>query len=267
MVAPREGREEGNLTVYDEPELDEKGRRIYAVRREDGRPACGSPKRRGGYCGSPVLYANGRCRLHGGPAARGAASGTWVDGKRSKYASMPQHIRAKYEQALQDPELTHHRGQIAQVDAQIDALYAEYDSGASPELWKAVKAEFNRVEVANRAGDRHRAREHFEALGLLIKEGFGASQTSLTLIRLLEARRKHADTETKRRLSESMTFSYEMAYQYYTALGAAARRWFGHDQERLRGFINEITAISSESGLDTGAAPEPLPRGDGAGEP
>ena len=46
-------------------------------------------------------------------------------------------------------------------------------------------------------------------------------------------------------------FTYEMAYSYFTALGSAARRWFGHDQERLRGFINEITAISGESGLDT----------------
>jgi hypothetical protein len=270
VVAPREGREEGNLTVYEGPKLDEKGRRVYAFRHEDGRPACGSPKRRGGYCGSPVLYQNGRCRLHGGPAARGAASGTWVDGKRSRYASMPQHLRAKYEQALQDPELTHHRGQIAMVDAALDDFFGGYESGASPELWKAVKGEYRKAEVANNAGDRHKAREHFEALGLLIKEGFGHSQQSLTLLRLLEARRRHADSETKRRLSESMTFSYEMAYTYYTALGAIARRWFGHDQERLTGFLNELTAITTESGLDTDAIrgpAQPLPDGDGVVQP
>ena len=270
MVAPGEGREEGNLTLYDEPKFDEKGRRVYAVRHEDGRPACGSPKRRGGYCGSPVLYTNGRCRLHGGPAARGAASGTFKDGRRSRYAKMPQHIRERYESNLQDPELTHHRGQIAMLDTALDDFFGGYESGVSPELWKAVKNEYNKAEVANRAGDRHRAREHWEALGLLVQEGFRHSQQSLTLIRLLEARRRHADSETKRRLSESMTFSYEMAYTYYTALGAAARRWFGHDQKRLTGFLNEITAITTESGLDTDAIrgpAEPLPDGDGVGQP
>ena len=55
MVAPGQDREEENLTLYEEPKFDERGRRVYAVRHEDGRPACGSPKRRGGYCGSPVL--------------------------------------------------------------------------------------------------------------------------------------------------------------------------------------------------------------------
>jgi hypothetical protein len=59
-----------------------------------------------------------------------------------------------------------------------------------------------------------------------------------------------------------------MAYPYYTALGAAARRWFGHDQERLTGFLNEITAITTESGLDTDAiGRQPLPGGDGLAEP
>jgi len=263
VVAPGEGREEGNLTLFEEPKLDEKGRRVYAVRHEDGRPACGSPKRRGGYCGSPVLYANGRCRLHGGPAARGAASGTWVDGNRSKYAKMPQHIRERYEKALQDPELTHHRGQIAMVDAQIDSFFEDYKDGANPETWRQVKGEYRKLTVANNAGDTRKAREHFEALGLLVEEGHTHAQASLTLIRLLEARRKHADSETKRRLSESMTFSYEMAYTYYTSLGAAARRWFGHDQERLTGFLNEITAISGESGLDTSDAGGGQPPGGG----
>ena len=263
MVAPGGGREEGNLTLFEEPEFDEKGRRVYAVRHEDGRPACGSPKRRGGYCGSPVLYGNGRCRLHGGPAAKGAASGTFRHGRRSRYASMPLHLRQKYEQALRDPELTHHRGQIAMVDAQIDSFFEDYQEGANPETWKSVKAEYRKLTVANNAGDTRKAREHFEALGLLVAEGHTHAQASLTLIRLLEARRKHAESETKRWLSESMTFSYEMAYTYYTALGSAARRWFGHDQERLTGFLNEIVAISGESGVDTEGYDQP--KGGGGG--
>jgi hypothetical protein len=112
--------------------------------------------------------------------------------------------------------------------------------------------EYNKMRVANASGDRHKAREHFEALGLLIAEGSAHAQQSTSILRALEARRKHADSETKRgsrKLSEAVTFSYEQAYTFYTAMGAAARRHFGHDQERLSAFINEITAISGEAGM------------------
>ena len=231
---------------------DHKGWPVHAIRMNDERPACGSRKAsKPGLCESPFRYPNGRCKKHGGSTPKGAAHPNFRDGRRSRYATMPQHLRARYEAGLADPELTHHRGQIAIVDATLDEFFSAYDAGASRETWKALKTEYGRLKVAEKAGDSHKAHEHFEALGLIIEEGNSHAQGSLTLIRLLEARRKHAESETKRRLSESMNFSYEMAYTYYTALGAAARRWFGHDQENLTGFLNEITAITSESGLDT----------------
>ena len=37
---------------------------------------------------------------------------------------MPQHLREKYEAGLNDPELTHHRGQIAIVDAALDDAFS-----------------------------------------------------------------------------------------------------------------------------------------------
>lgn len=231
---------------------DHKGWPVHAIRLNDERPACGSRKAsKPGLCESPFRYPNGRCKKHGGSTPKGAAHPNFRDGRRSKYASMPQHLREKYEVGLNDPELAHHRGQIAIVDAALDEFFAEYEHGTTPETWKAVRAEYRKMKVANNAGDNHKAREHFETLGLLVEKGHSHAQGSLTLIRLLEARRKHAESETKRRQSESMMFTYEMAYTYYTALGSAARRWFGHDQERLTGFLNEITAISGESGLDT----------------
>ena len=243
---------------------DHKGWPVHAVRLNDERPACGSRKAsKPGLCESPFRYPNGRCKKHGGATPKGAAHPNFKDGRRSKYATMPQHLRERFEEALQDPELTHHRGQIAMVDAQIDGFFEEYQEGANPETWKSVKAEYRKLTVANNAGDTRKAREHFEALGLLVAEGHTHAQASLTLIRLLEARRKHAESETKRWLSESMTFSYEMAYTYYTALGSAARRWFGHDQERLTGFLNEIVAISGESGVDTEGYDQP--KGGGGG--
>ena len=110
-----EGQKRG-LYVYD-PEAvprDEKGWQVHAVRLDDGSPVCGSPRSRGrGFCESPFHYPNGRCNKHGGGSPKGAASGTFKDGRHSRYAKMPQHLREKYEAGLDDPELTHRRGQIA----------------------------------------------------------------------------------------------------------------------------------------------------------
>lgn len=68
----------------------------------------------------------------------------------------------------------------------------------------------------------------------------------------MEARRRHADSETKRKLSEELTFSYETAYIYYTALGAAARKHFGHDQARLTAYLNEVIAIAGTASVADG---------------
>jgi hypothetical protein len=44
------------------------------------------------------------------------------------------------------------------------------------------------------------------------------------LLYYLEHRRCHADSETRRKLAESMVYSLEEAYTFYTAMGAAARK-------------------------------------------
>ena len=47
---------------------------------------------------------------------------------------MPRKVLDRYERFINDPELTKHRSGIAQVDALIDGLWAEYEEGAGSEL-------------------------------------------------------------------------------------------------------------------------------------
>jgi len=197
---------------------------------------------------------SGYCIFHGGRAPKAAAHPGFRDGRRSKY--MPQGMLENYERHLDDPELTHHRSNIAIVDAALDELFESYSYGSNPGTWKAVRKEYSRMKAAHDAGDRRKAREHFEALGLLVEKGHAHAQQSLTLLRLLEARRKHAAAETKRRLAEERVFTLEQAAAYYSALGSAARRWFGHDRERLTGFLNDVMAIGGEASVDAHAAPD-----------
>ena len=251
VVGPEEEGQTLGLLLYDrnEPPLDGKGWPLYALRLTDERPACGSPKSRGGYCESPYRYHNGRCKKHGGNAARGPAHGNWQHGQRSRYVSMPRGIRAHFEHAVTDPELTHHRASVALVDELIDELLESYDFGANPERWAQVKRLVRKVETHNNAGDRVRAREAFEELKLVTGEGSDHAQQSATIVRLLEARRRHADSETKRKLSESLVFDYATATAYYLGMGQLARKHFGHDQERLTAFLTDITSLSGEHGV------------------
>ncbi len=231
---------------------DHKGWPVFAVRLSDGRPACGSRKAsRPGLCESPFRYANGRCKKHGGATPKGAAHPNFKDGKRSRYMPPPD-LYERYLGALTDPELTHHRDSVALVDSLIDEMLEGYEFGANPKRWAEVKRLVRRVEAANNAGDRHKAREAFEELLLVVEEGHAHAQKALAIVRLLEARRRHADSETRRRLSEELTFSYEVAVSYYLAMGRLARKHFGHDQARLTAFLNDVTAISGTAGVEDG---------------
>ncbi len=173
----------------------------------------------------------------------------------------PPDLYERYLGALTDPELTHHRDSVALVDSLIDEVLEGYEFGANSERWAEVKRLVRRVEAANKAGDRHKAREAFEELLLVVEEGHAHAQKSLAIVRLLEARRRHADSETRRRLSEELTFTYETAYAYYTALGAAARKHFGHDQKALTAFLNDVTAISGTAGVVDVGDRQALPPG------
>lgn len=207
-------------------------------------------KRTGNPCEAWAVEGMRVCYHHGGRSPKGAASGTWKHGQHSRYTRLPKRLREGYERAVTDPELTHHRSSVALVDSLVDEMLEEYQYGAAPEMWEQVQRLVRRLEVANNAGDYPRAREAFKELVLVVNEGHGHAQQSLALTRLLEARRRHADSETKRKLSEALTFSYEVAFNYYLSLGTAARRWFGGEPEKLRGFLNEVTAISNEHGLE-----------------
>jgi hypothetical protein len=248
-----EGQKNG-LYVYDRDAVprDEKGWPVYAVRLDDDRPVCGSPKSRGrGFCESPVRFSNGRCNKHGGSSPKGAASGTFKTGKYSRYMPPP-NLYQNYLRSLDDPELTHHRDSLALTDALIADVLESYEDGATAGLWKRVRALYARTEAANRVGNPRKARQFFDELGHTIEQGSRQAGRQQEIMRLLESRRRHAESETRRRSKEQVMFTYEQAYTFYTAVGAAARKHFGHDEERLRAFVNEVSAIARESGMGVG---------------
>jgi hypothetical protein len=191
---------------------------------------------------------SGYCIYHGGRVPKGGAHPNFKDGRRSRY--MPPPLMENYERYFNDLELTHHRDSIALVDVMVEEALEDWEDGGTPELWRGLKAAWRRVEKARAGGDAAWLGQALDETGLLIERGAKQTQRTTRVVNLLEQRRKHAAAETKRLLSEEGNFTYEMAAAYYGAMAAAARRHFGHDQEALTAFLQEVTAIGG------GAVPE-----------
>ncbi len=188
------------------------------------------------------------CIHHGGRVPKGGAHPNYKDGRRSKY--MPRGMHENFERCLNDPELAHHRASIALVDALIDEALGDFEDGGTSELWRGLKSAWRKVEKARAEGDDARLGAALDEAGMLIERGANQTKRVTRVLDLLERRRKHATAETKRRLSEEGTFSYETAAAYYLAIGAAARKHFSHDQRALTAFLNEVTAIGGAASVD-----------------
>ncbi len=210
----------------------------------------GTSRQRGERCRRRRSPGSEYCIFHGGRVPRGGAHPFFKHGSRSRY--MPEGMLENFERLLNDPELTHSRESIALVDLLIDEALGDYEEGGTPELWRRLKAAWRKVERARAKGDATRVGKTLDEVGILIERGAGQVQRTKGIVNLLEQRGKHATAETKRRLAEEGTFTYEKAAAYYWALGAAARKHFGHDQVRLTAFINDVTAIVGTSGLAAG---------------
>ncbi len=189
------------------------------------------------------------CIFHGSRARKGGAHPNFKDGTRSRY-TLPPEVLQHHLRLLGDPELTHHRESIALIDVLTDEALEDLEEGGTPELWRSLKAAWRRVEKARARGDKARMGQALNETGLLIERGARQTQRTIRVMNLLERRRKHADAETKRRLAEKGTFTYEAAAVYYLALGAAARKHFSHDKPALHAFLTEITSIGGAVPVD-----------------
>ncbi len=190
------------------------------------------------------------CIYHGGRAPKGGTHPNFKDGRRSKFMPQPEVLQ-HYIRHLNDPELTGHRDSIALIDALINEALEDFEDGGTPELWRSLKAAWRRVEKARARGDAIRLGAALDEVGTLIEQGAEQTRRVTRVVNLLERRRKHAVAETKRRQVEGTFFTYETAAAYYLAMGAAARKHFGHDQPALTAFLQEVTAIGGEAAPET----------------
>jgi hypothetical protein len=189
------------------------------------------------------------CHYHGGKTPKGAAHWNFKDGSHSKVMP-PVHLRDRWLALRSDPELAHHKNSIALVDTLLQDVFDHYEEGGSAELWRSLREAWGRLEAATRAGNRRKTREHYQELGLIIERGAAQSRRDKEAIELLEARRRHADSQLKRETADRHVFTYEEAAAFYAALGAAVRRHC--TEEQVLAIDRDLGAIATNQGVNRG---------------
>ena len=160
--------------------------------------------------------------------------------------------------------IAHHRKSIAQIDAMVQEAWDDYEEGGTPELWRKLKTAWRNVEKARAGHDTVGLREALDEVGRLIVRGDEQTQRMDRKVKLLDQRRKHANSELKRRQAEERTFTHEEAAAYYKGLGEAVRKHVG-DRKIRRAILNDTAAIAGRADVDVPLAPEAKPTPEEAG--
>lgn len=160
-------------------------------------------------CGQTGIMTNKRCHLHGGKTPSGAANPSFKTGRHSKH--LPRGFADRYEEFLDDPELTTLRPEIALVDTRLSMILAGLDERTSTELWDAVRTAYHAVRTAINDQDPDRTSAALNEMGHVIARGVEQSQIWEEAANVIDQRRKLVDTENRRIKQSAQTLSVEDA--------------------------------------------------------
>ena len=176
---------------------------------------CGAKnKQNGGACQNAPVIGRTRCRMHGGKSLVGTACPHFRSGRYSAY--VPERLRARYEQAQDDPELLSLRSEVALVDARLADLLSRVDTGESGQRWAELRRAYRAFTRARQAGDGETA--VLATVERLI-EGAGQDHQAWAEIgERIEQRRKLAESEGKRLATLQQMLTTEQALSMVQAI-------------------------------------------------
>ena len=204
-------------------------------------PVCGAKTRSGGKCQNPPM-PNKRCRMHGGKNLNpGPGHPAYKHGHRSTWLSaLPRQLAESAQESIEQGAEIAQDNSIATIDALLAETASQMDRGASDGLWKALGQHARRVRKLKTEADSLRdllvggnltgkeakeAREKvadyeiaLESVFTLIDEGAAYAGHRGEVVKLLEQRRKHADTEIKRRTAAYASMQSSQVLQMFASM-------------------------------------------------
>lgn len=199
-------------------------------------------KSTGERCKRPTVNGTTKCRFHGGMSLRGAASPTFKDGSRSKYA--PVQIANRYEEALDDPRLMDLTSNIALREAFIRERLEALDNAPDPaQVWQDMTKQLNALEVAYSQADSVKMAQALRAMRSLISERTRYHKTRNEIEGALDSQSKDIEREKRLKLQgEHAASADEIAFIMKSMMGYFTQE-FMDDRKRLNkalGFLDGL---------------------------
>lgn len=206
-------------------------------------------------CRAQAITGSPTCRFHGGYARRGLASPSYKTGKHSKY--LPTRLLEHYQTAIADSELLALREDIALIDARLVDLLQRVDTGESGSLWQHLQQISKKLLAAQANQDSVATTNSITELTELIQQGSSDYQIWREINKLLEQRRKQAESERKRLLDMQQYVSVEQAMILVSGLINSCKTHV-KDPKSLAAISQDIARLTTFSA----SSPNPSVNGD-----
>jgi hypothetical protein len=200
---------------------------------------CGAHNKRGGICRNAPVTGRTRCRLHGGKSLVGTACPHYRSGRYSAY--VPERLRARYEQAQDDPELLSLRSEVALVDSRLADLLSRVDTGESGQLWAELRRAYRAFARVRQSGDDETAA--LATVERLIERAGQDHQAWAEIGALIEQRRKLAESESKHMATLQQMLTTEQALSMMRAIVDILTRHVS-DKQALSAIIVELQRMA-----------------------
>lgn len=172
---------------------------------KDTRKCNAKSKRTGEKCKAIAVTGSEKCRTHGGRSPKGVGSPNFVDGRRSKYAYLPEHLGARVGEFINDPKIVELRENIAVADARLTELYSQFSESEPAEVWRELVrlyADWQDALNSDKPKEAKQAEARQKQFEALLKQGASEASKAESLWNKIhdttEYRRKLVESESKR---------------------------------------------------------------------
>src|SRR5262245_19448064 len=199
-------------------------------------------------CPNDAVRGRDYCKAHLKNRPIGPAHPNFQHGRRSKY--LPARLAERYAQALEDPELSEYRHNIALLSVRADELL---ESGESFLLWEMAQATFSDLEKALKDGDTVMMNAALMALRDLVSRG---RADSLRWREWYETNEREGRMKEREHRRLAQMENYISAEHYLAVMGLivnAASQTIT-DKDSLRRFTAAVDALWS-GGVDARTTP------------
>lgn len=169
---------------------------------------CKMLTRRGGRCKQAVRMGNVVCRHHGAGTAAKPGGRPPVTGKHSKH--LPLRLLEQYEEFMNNPDVLSMRSELALLDMRVGEILERLDTSHSDAAWGKIRLAYSilkRMDGIDDASMLDMEGLLEEAIDIEVEEREVWDEVG----KLIEQRRKVADTERRRVVDAHQYLSYSEA--------------------------------------------------------